>query len=248
MGNRYNLTWGGFGIVDATLEAMSIAIYDLGWEFDNIINISGSTYPLVSGLEIRKTLSRYAEKELMATSPIPTIPDPYAWHYFVECDGRLHRIGRLLPPKNVQLYFGSQWFIITKSFGKYLLEDQDFVLPYIKYAKHIIVADENFFATVLKHSPFCHKHVNENFLFVDFWGWEEGGGGGTHRCLQPDPKHCGRSPRELNITIVKDLMSLNEKEGEVKFLFARKLPEGEQERNEILRILVRSGSSMREEL
>ena len=63
-----------------------------------------------------------------------------------------------------------------------------------------MVADENFFVTVLKNSPFCGKHVNKNFLHVQFDQWEhEKLGKNNKKCLQPNPKHCGRSPTTLTL-------------------------------------------------
>jgi hypothetical protein len=110
-----------------------------------------------------------------------------AWHYFVECDNRLHRIARLYPPRNIHLRIGSQWFVISRTFAEYLLSDEEFVPKYSAYARHIIVADENFFATVLKNTPFCHNHVNHNHLFVRFDKWEdEKPESDMTKCLQPE--------------------------------------------------------------
>jgi hypothetical protein len=66
-----------------------------------------------------------------------------------------------------------------------------------------MVADENFFSTVLKHSAFCHTHENTNMVHVQFDQWEHdkpthGAAGGNssaaNKCLMPNPNHCGRSP------------------------------------------------------
>lgn len=161
---RVNVTWGGFSVVQATLNAMSYGFF-LGLKFDRIINLSGTTYPLATPREIRAMLSRFAtDDELMYVDRRPNVPSPKAWHYFVECDNRLHRIARLGLPYGLPLRTGSQWFIISRRFGEYLLQDEDLVTPYMAYARHIIVADENFFATILLNSPFCHHHVNANFL------------------------------------------------------------------------------------
>ena len=71
-------------------------------------------------------------------------------------DGRMRRIWRLKPPRGISMYVGSQWFIISKAFATYLKDDRHFVPRYIDYGRHTMVADENFFATVIKNSPFCH--------------------------------------------------------------------------------------------
>jgi hypothetical protein len=74
----------------------------------------------------------------------------------------------VLPPHGIQLRTGSQWFIISREFAMFLLEDETLVAPYSAYAQHIIVADENFFATVLMASPFCHFLSSRNYLYLWF--------------------------------------------------------------------------------
>ena len=63
----------------------------------------------------------------------------------------------------------------------------------------------------------CHKHYNQNFLHVQFDQWESDKveGPAQNKCLQPDPRHCGRSPTTLTL----DYMPVLELGGA---LFARK--------------------------
>jgi len=75
-----------------------------------------------------------------------------------------------------------------------------FAQHYERYAQYTMVADENFFVTVLKNSPLCHRHHNENFLHVQFDKWEnEKPSASANKCLQPNPRHCGRSPTTLTV-------------------------------------------------
>ena len=74
-------------------------------------------------------------------------------------------------------------------------------MRYAQYATHIMVADENFFSTVLKNSAFCHTHENQNMVHVQFDQWEHekpthqaGSSASANKCLMPNPNHCGRSP------------------------------------------------------
>jgi hypothetical protein len=104
----------------------------------------------------------------------PVEPNPAAWQYFVECDDAVHRIYRLHPltmAKNgIQQYMGSQWFIISNEFAEYLAkaEEGSLVQQYIEYSKHVIIADEAFFSTILRNSKFCTMHHNSNFLHLQF--------------------------------------------------------------------------------
>ena len=124
-----------------------------------------------------------------------TPPHTTQWHHFVECDNRMRRIWRLRPPRGMSMYVGSQWFIISKEFSRYLVTDRILVPHYVEYGRKTMVADENFFATIIKNSPFCHTHHNRNNVHVQFDQWEHSKATrDPAKCLQPNPDHCGRSP------------------------------------------------------
>ena len=126
----------------------------------------------------------------------------------MECDDAVHRIYRM-PPKRwensgIDIMTSSQWFIASRDFVRYLAEAKPgtFVHEYSQYIEHIIVADEQFFGTILRHTEFCHKHHNTNFLFLEFGEWENFMHNDTNardarKCLMPDPERCGRSPKTI---------------------------------------------------
>ncbi len=226
---RVNVSWGGFSVVQATLNAISYGFY-LNLPFDRVINLSGATYPMATPRQIRSTLAQHpVNDQLMFIDPTANVPNPRVWHYFVECDNQMHRIARFGIPRGVPLRTGSQWFVISRDFAHYLLTDEKFVGPYTAYAQHILIPDENFFATVLKSSPYCHHHYNTNYLHLTFDVWEDekGAAADQSKCLQPDPRICGRSPLLVGIEEIENLIpsyfpplpgnSRNE-----TFLFARK--------------------------
>lgn len=223
--DRLNVTWGGYNVVRGTLNAIRTALS--AFEFDWIVSVSGYTYPLVSNEKIRETLAEFpANSEFFEIRPQPNQPSPRAWHQFVECDNKMRRIYRLTTPNNIKMYMGSQWFMMTPQFAEYVTRrsrrgDEDGRLPslpsdskrragasfaenYELYGQYTMVADENYFVTVLKNSPFCGNHVNDNFLHVQFDRWEnekddEDAVSLRNKCLQPNPRHCGRSPTTLTL-------------------------------------------------
>ncbi|CAN0501899.1 unnamed protein product, partial [Laminaria digitata] len=95
-------------------------------------------------------------------------PASTTWHYFVECDSALHRIGRNLHPRGLDMYVGSQWLAMPPSAARWLMEDTKLVPMYSEYAKHIVVADENFLPTMFKNSPLCGHQVTSNLVHVQF--------------------------------------------------------------------------------
>ncbi|CAN0474629.1 unnamed protein product, partial [Hapterophycus canaliculatus] len=52
------------------------------------------------------------------------------------------------------------------SAARWLMEDTGLVPQYRDYARHIVVADENFLPTVIKNSPFCGNLVSSNLVHV----------------------------------------------------------------------------------
>lgn len=235
---RVRVNWGGFSMVKATLNILrysfglppqgsrSKRLLSPPFQFHKFIHLASSTYPIKSNTQIRKTIAEYPlDANLVEVAMKPIKPHPAGWHYYVECDDAVHRIYRLHPLSHkdgngIDLYMGSQWFIISNEFAYYLAnaETGSMVQQYIQYAKHFIVADEGFFSTVLRHSRFCTKHHNRNFLHLQFDRWEsdlEGIDRDERKCLMPDPDKCGRSPTILT----KDYLFALEMSDD---LFARK--------------------------
>ncbi|KAJ1445241.1 core-2/I-branching enzyme-domain-containing protein [Pelagophyceae sp. CCMP2097] len=212
---RQNISWGGFNIVRATLNGLDYILDHLANDFDYVATVSGYTYPLVANHVIRETLASFpADTEFLEVRPQPNVPQPRAWHQFVECDNKMRRIWRLQPPAGVSMFMGSQWMVVTKQFAEYVTHRRtpatahhfdraaggSFAARYEEYATGVMVADENYFVTVLKNSPFCNRHENTNFLHVQFDRWEHDKAvANNNKCLQPNPQHCGRSPTTLTL-------------------------------------------------
>lgn len=198
--DRQSVNWGGFSVVNATLVAMRYA-WDLGVSFDYMIDISGSTYPLVSNQEIRTVLAKQPGYTYMDVHERPSRPNADMWHQYVECDEGLHRISRLATLRGMNMHVGSQWFALPWHVVHWFLHNR-LPLDYINYAKRVVVADEHYFATLFKNSPYCDELVNKNLLYVVFDKWEnekqsERSMRNSKKCLHPDPDHCGRSPTTL---------------------------------------------------
>jgi hypothetical protein len=221
-------------MVNATLQTLKYAFGLLDNEssnrqpldFHKVVHLSSSSYPLASNPEIRHKLANYpVDANFLHVIMQPTRPGNHAWHYFVECDDSLHRIFQL--PKltqetaGIDLYTSSQWFIISREFAEYLAvaEPGSFVDQYLRYIEHVVVADETFFGTVLRHTAFCKKHHNNNFVHLQFDRWESelpSEKRDERKCPMPDPDHCGRSPTTMTLDYA-DIMELSAD------LFARKV-------------------------
>lgn len=219
---RVRVNWGGFSMVNATLQVLNVADQ---LDFTHFIHMASTAYPIASNRRIRNTLAAFPkDANFLHIIMKPNRPGHSVWNYFVECDDRLHRIYRLTPIQKethgADFYTSSQWFIISKEFAHYLAnpEPGSFVAQYLEYVEHAVVADESFFGTVLRNTHFCHKHHNWNFLHLQFDQWENERSlelRDERKCVMPDPNHCGRSPT----TMTMDYLDMLELSGD---LFARK--------------------------
>ena len=196
--NRVETNWGSFSIVEATLNTLRYGV-SRGRSFHYVIDISGTTHPIKSNDFIRRFLSRDANAIYNGHGSAAVVPMPELLHSYVECDGFVHRIARLTRPRGIAVYVGSQWFAMPRHVAEWLLTDP-LPVQYMQYARHVVVADEQYFATMLLNSPYCEDMLNRDvnyLIFTDFLAER----GNVHKCLHPDPLRCGRSPTTLTISM-----------------------------------------------
>ena len=162
---RVRVNWGGFSMVNATLQILNYADKH-HIDFTHFVHMASTAYPVASNRRIRNTLAAHPkDANFLHVILRPVRPNPMVWNYFVECDDKLHRIHRMPVLMNdthgVDLYTASQWFIISKEYAHFLANPEDdeslFLPEYLEYIKHTVVADEHFFGTVLRNTKFCNK-------------------------------------------------------------------------------------------
>jgi hypothetical protein len=165
-------------------------------KFDYFIDISETSYPMKPEPMMRSHLSKYQpDRNFMGMSKMKIHPNE--WFRFIECDNKLHRVGKLQQPDGISLYVGSQWVILSKPFMQFVLEDKQHP-AYLEYMSNVRIPDESFFQTLIKGSKFCHTLEMHDHHFVN---WDHNAKAGDERkCLMPNKKHCGRSPVILRMT------------------------------------------------
>lgn len=229
---RIRVNWGGYSMVEAALQTLKYAFaidrpLDPPLRFHKFVQMASSTYPIASNTKIRNQLASYPlNANFMDVVFKPVSPGNHDWHYFIECDDAVHRIYRLPALREnifggIDMYTASQWFIISREFAKYLAmsPSRSLVKNFSEYAKHVVVADETFFGTVLRQTRFCYHHHNDNFLHVQFDRWENEISDeqrDERKCLMPNDDHCGRSPTTMTVDYLPMLEISND-------LFARKV-------------------------
>jgi len=178
--------WGGFGLVEATINGMK-AVRDSGIQFDRVILLSGQDYPIKSNDRIDDLLSDARAKVFMNYHPLP---DYWKW----PGNGGLYRVNKYyLGPGNIRKYIakllnflsnfssrvarklpagmrpfaGSQWWIMDMDMlGKVL----DYISSHPRYRKfhqYTFAADEVFFHMIVLNSVNeTHNVSNDSLRFM----------------------------------------------------------------------------------
>ncbi len=224
------VTWGGWSVVDATLACMKQALSS-AHTYDFMLLLSGSSYPLQANRQIRAALAAASEKGDIIND-IASKPDyrpPDRWYSYIDCDDKLHRVGRLSAPVGLALYSGSQWWAISRAVASWLLSANKTSLPelFSAYARRTMVPDETYFATLFTHSPYCdgivrpyQGHAGPRLMHVEWGesgGWVDPEGDEGTKCLLPSHarSRCGRSPKVVTFADRHTVLASNA-------LFARK--------------------------
>lgn len=167
---RENGKWGGFGIVQATINGLE-AIKKSGKNFDQIHLISGQDYPIKSNQFIDEFFRNSQKKIFMKT--LGALPLKEWWlgglvrineYYFGMKDYQifLSRIPRFLSryfsflrkkiPYDLTIYGGSQWWTIDMYAMNFILEYVETHPKIISFFRFSKLPDEMFFQTILLNS------------------------------------------------------------------------------------------------
>jgi hypothetical protein len=172
--NTVSVNWGGFSVVQATLNLLQEAAA-MG-EYDYFILLSGADYPLRSNASIVQFFQHHQGEEFMSLWKMPELDKPFSRvEYFYIEDAHVFRdehFKRKYPERyaHFTLYAGSQWWALSKRCIGYILH---FILEnpeYVDFYKYTSVPDEMFFHTIIGNSPF-KKNVVNGVMYDD---WETG--------------------------------------------------------------------------
>ncbi|MGE3875160.1 MAG: beta-1,6-N-acetylglucosaminyltransferase [Parvibaculaceae bacterium] len=182
---RHSVSWGGFSVVEATLELIETAL--ARGKADYLVLMSGACLPVLRAADLGDRLAR-EEGEY-----IDIMPDDVAarcdrkkrlMHYRFysktmprPCLGALNRLSRIAwtrPDFAVEFgepRFGSMWWCLSRSCLEWAMEFRGAHPGYDKRFRHTETPDESYFHTLVSLSPFAVR-VRDTLTYVD---WEKGG-------------------------------------------------------------------------
>ncbi|NES22484.1 MAG: beta-1,6-N-acetylglucosaminyltransferase [Symploca sp. SIO3E6] len=193
---RCKSPWGSIGLVNATLNSFSEIAKSLT-KYDYIVTLSGQDYPLVKNNTIRGFFEENYGNNYISYFPCvyDSHQDPWKQEILTNRLGKYH-INLLgskyeYPSKDniftniflgfffdkprthvsyVKPYADSQWFCITMSAVRYILNFVQEHPDFLKYHKYTYIPDEIFFQTILLNSPDTIREsiVNDNLKYIDW--------------------------------------------------------------------------------
>lgn len=170
---RFDSSWGGLGIVHATIEALRL-IKPSAPDWDYVHLMSGHDYPIATPAAIDAFFAAAKGKNFMEFLPMPVAgvtqggmnrleeyafvprkrlrPRTEGWAMRVErlANRALRAVGhRRRFPSYASPYLGSNWWSITPAAADYMLRFIDRHPDYARFHRYTIASDEIFFSSIL---------------------------------------------------------------------------------------------------
>ena len=131
-------------------------ILQLGWDFDYVMNISESDFPVKPLEAFEAHLRTRVGKNFVATSGKEMLRFQEGQgmkKMFYNCDDHMYRVGERTLPFGLQWVGGSDWVILHRDFAHYLVTSDDaLVRGLTNFYFYSIMAPESFFHTALFNS------------------------------------------------------------------------------------------------
>jgi hypothetical protein len=231
--NRIAVYWGDFSIVEATIRLL-LEARKCGSAFDYHILLSGSDYPLRSGIYIEQFLRANKGKEFINIVPMPNIPagkpiSRLTFYKISPSDPKISSLARRMLVKagaislernfqsvlgSMKPYAGSQWWGLTANACDLILSFVKNNPKIVEFFRHTRIPDEMFFQTILGNSS-LFVNVERNFTYA-IW-------------LPGEPSPTVLSKENLISLASKMPVVLDDVYGKGEALFARKFSDNSQE-------------------
>jgi hypothetical protein len=214
--NTVAVNWGGFSIVQATMNLLQEATA-MG-DYDYFILLSGADYPIRSNASIFQFFHQHKGEEFISLWKMPELHKPFSRveDFYIE-EANVFAASpfkRKYPQRysHFTLYAGSQWWALSKRCIDYILQFVADNSEYVDFYKNTFVPDEMFFHTIIGNSPFKQNVVGA-IIYAD---WVTG-----------SSSHPGH-PAVITFEHLS-LFSQKRLNGEMRPLFARKFTDDSQE-------------------
>ncbi|XP_029287966.1 beta-1,3-galactosyl-O-glycosyl-glycoprotein beta-1,6-N-acetylglucosaminyltransferase 7 [Cottoperca gobio] len=160
---RETVTYAGFSRLQADLNCMTdLAKSKIGWR--KVVNLCGQDFPVKSNLE----LVRYMQsKEWRDRNMTPGVKQPESMGHRTQLQHREIRGSHVAlkglrlkkgpPPHNLQVYFGTAYYALTRAFVDFVL-NSPIAQDLLEWSKDTFSPDEHYWVTLnhIKEAPGSH--------------------------------------------------------------------------------------------
>jgi hypothetical protein len=231
--DRFEVHWGDFSVVEATLSLMNQALRDPR-RFDRLVLLSGADYPIRSASYIESVFERHHDAEFISMVRMPSVaadkplhrltryrpsPDETLVRSFIRRS--LRKVGLIPRERDFKKVLGElvpcagwQWWALTRAACEHIERFCSANPRIVSFFRNTHIPDEMFFQTIIGNSPYCAK-VRRNLTFGDWTAGE-------------------RSPALLSSEHVERFAAVtrfgpNDVYGDGEILFARKFSDESQQ-------------------
>ncbi|XP_054264373.1 xylosyltransferase oxt-like isoform X2 [Macrosteles quadrilineatus] len=169
---RHSTIWGGASLLTMLLESMR-ELVDADWEWDFVINLSESDFPVKKNSQLVEFLTSNRDLNFVKSHGREVqrfIQKQGLDKTFAECEAHMWRAGERRLPWGVVVDGGSDWVALSRPFVTYLTREprDDLISGLLTVFKYTLLPAESFFHTTLRNSEFCASYVDNN-LHVTNW-------------------------------------------------------------------------------
>ncbi|KAM9813332.1 beta-1,3-galactosyl-O-glycosyl-glycoprotein beta-1,6-N-acetylglucosaminyltransferase 7 [Neosynchiropus ocellatus] len=149
------VTYAGFSRLQADLNCMEdLAKSKVRWR--KVINLCGQDFPIKTNLELVQHLQRenWREKNITPGIKQPVKMRPRTELQYTEGGGshvKCLGVKKSPPPHNIQIYFGTAYYAVTRQFVEFVLSSQK-ARDLLEWSRDTYSPDEHFWVT-LNHLP-----------------------------------------------------------------------------------------------
>ncbi|KAF7208149.1 beta-1,3-galactosyl-O-glycosyl-glycoprotein beta-1,6-N-acetylglucosaminyltransferase 7 [Nothobranchius furzeri] len=176
------VTYAGFSRLQADLNCMKDLVKSkINWR--KVVNLCGQDFPVMSNLELVQYMQ---SKEWRDKNMTPGVKQPESMRYRTQSHYHenvvLNIAQRMLgqkkapPPHNLQIYFGTAYYALTRAFVDFVL-DSPKAQDLLEWSKDTFSPDEHYWVTLnhIKEAPGSHADGGwEGAIRAIKWGDQEG--------------------------------------------------------------------------
>ena len=173
---RFYTIWGGSQLLEMLLNSFQLLLQT---EWDYVINLSESDYPIKSLSSLESYLEQFRGRNFLkfhGQNNDAFVRKQGLEVLFLQCENKMWRLNKQRDLiKEISFSGGSDWFALHRTLVNFIVNrsnqtesDHHFLSTLKRFFNHTLLPAESFFHTVLQNSAFCTKLINNNLRITNW--------------------------------------------------------------------------------